>query len=301
MNTETAQELLQAAAFQADPEIAGVLRQALMDHLNALGEPQATLVDSEPAGDQSRSRKRILLLYADGIVTIQVEGHPNPSLQVETRSLRGEGSCEEAGEGGIGGKAEEAGGNGTTCFGAAAYGAGGGGAGTSSEGGAGGTSALGGVPNGSGGEIGQGGEGSLDAGGGGGGGLYGGGGGYSYNNGGGGGGSNLVPSGGTAGTAGEGVEPSVTITYMASQAPTSLSAAAQVVISPPPHGIGLYRVSATLTSAGKPVAAKQVSFSVGKTTLCRALTRTNGELRAGPQGRDRGAPRQQLHCHVRGR
>lgn len=59
-----------------------------MDHLNALGEPQATLVDSEPASDQSRSRKRILLLYADGIVTIRVEAHPNPSLQVETPLLR---------------------------------------------------------------------------------------------------------------------------------------------------------------------------------------------------------------------
>jgi hypothetical protein len=41
-----------------------------MDHLNALGDPQTTLVDLEPASDRSRSRKRILLLYADGIVTI---------------------------------------------------------------------------------------------------------------------------------------------------------------------------------------------------------------------------------------
>ncbi len=88
MDSETAQQLLQATAFQADPEIAGVLRQALMDHLNALGDPQTTLVDLEPVGDPSQRRKRILLLYGDGIVTIQVEGHPNPSLQVETRSLR---------------------------------------------------------------------------------------------------------------------------------------------------------------------------------------------------------------------
>jgi hypothetical protein len=47
-----------------------------------------TLVDLEPASDPSGPRKRILLLYAGGIVTIRVEGHPDPNLQVETRSLR---------------------------------------------------------------------------------------------------------------------------------------------------------------------------------------------------------------------
>jgi hypothetical protein len=48
------------------------------------------------------------------------------------------------------------------------------------------------------------------------------------------------------------------------------------VIFPPPYGVGLFRVSATLTSGGNPVAAEQVSFSVGKTALCSAPTQTNG-------------------------
>lgn len=59
-------------------------------------------------------------------------------------------------------------------------------------------------------------------------------------------------------------------------APTSLSATPEIVIFPPPYGVGPFRVSATLTSAGKPVAPEQISFSVGKTALCSAPTQTNG-------------------------
>jgi hypothetical protein len=48
------------------------------------------------------------------------------------------------------------------------------------------------------------------------------------------------------------------------------------VIFPPPHGVGLFHVSATLTSGGKPVGGKPISFSVGKTALCSASTESNG-------------------------
>jgi YVTN family beta-propeller protein len=58
--------------------------------------------------------------------------------------------------------------------------------------------------------------------------------------------------------------------------PTSLTAAPQLVLFPPPYGVGLFRVSATLTSGGSPLKGKPISFSVGKTSLCSAATASNG-------------------------
>ena len=57
---------------------------------------------------------------------------------------------------------------------------------------------------------------------------------------------------------------------------TSLTAAPQLVLFPPPYGVGLFRVSATLTSGGSPLKGKPISFSVGKTSLCSAATASNG-------------------------
>jgi hypothetical protein len=93
-----------------------------------------------------------------------------------------------------------------------------------------------------------------------------------------------TPAPGTGGiypltiTASNGVSPDATLSFTLTVATplTSLSARPQIVIFPPPSGVGLFRVSATLTSAGTPVAAEQVSFSVGKTALCSAPTGTNG-------------------------
>jgi hypothetical protein len=61
-----------------------------------------------------------------------------------------------------------------------------------------------------------------------------------------------------------------------SPVPTTLVAAPQIVIFPPPYGVGLFHVSATLTSGGNPLGGEPISFSVGKTTLCSASTARNG-------------------------
>ena len=74
----------------------------------------------------------------------------------------------------------------------------------------------------------------------------------------------------TSGTAAE----SVTITP--AMAATSLTAAPQIDLDARSLGVGLGRVSATLTSAGSPLAGKQITFTVGSTTLCTATTNTKG-------------------------
>ena len=117
-------------------------------------------------------------------------------------------------QGGTGGDADSAGGNGAACEGTP--GGTGGGAGTASAGGAGGS------PEGASGSLGQGGNGGGNYGGGGGGGLYGGGGGGRYgvspdystysSAGGGGGGSSLDPDGGSI-TLDSSRTPQITISY----------------------------------------------------------------------------------------
>lgn len=70
---------------------------------------------------------------------------------------------------------------------------------------------------------------------------------------------------------------SVTYTVTAPQpAATTLTAAPQVVIFPPPVGVGLGRVSATLTSGGEPVAGQTIAFSAGPHSLCSASTGSDG-------------------------
>jgi hypothetical protein len=58
--------------------------------------------------------------------------------------------------------------------------------------------------------------------------------------------------------------------------PTSLTAAPQLVIFPPPTGVGFGTVSATLTSGGSAVAGRAIAFSVGGFPLCTAVTGANG-------------------------
>jgi hypothetical protein len=60
------------------------------------------------------------------------------------------------------------------------------------------------------------------------------------------------------------------------RAPTSLTAAPQLVIFPPPFGVGLGKVSATLTSGGSPVAGRTITFAVSGIPLCRSVTGANG-------------------------
>jgi hypothetical protein len=60
------------------------------------------------------------------------------------------------------------------------------------------------------------------------------------------------------------------------RAPTSLTAAPQLVIFPPPFGVGLGKVSATLTSGGSPLAGRTIEFAVGWIPLCRSVTAANG-------------------------
>jgi hypothetical protein len=72
-------------------------------------------------------------------------------------------------------------------------------------------------------------------------------------------------------SSGAALEP-VTITA-ASKASTSLTVAPQIDLRDWQLGVGLGRVSATLTSAGSPVGAGEtITFTVGKTTLCTATT-----------------------------
>jgi hypothetical protein len=73
-----------------------------------------------------------------------------------------------------------------------------------------------------------------------------------------------------------------TIGYAVSLAPTGVAAAPQEVLYPPPTGIGLGNVSATLTSAGTILASETITFSVPATrafaaqTLCTAQTNAHG-------------------------
>ena len=67
---------------------------------------------------------------------------------------------------------------------------------------------------------------------------------------------------------------STTNYYTVTAAPTSLVARPQLVWFG--HGIGVGRVSATLTSGGSPLAGRLISFSVGGLHLCSAITGTNG-------------------------
>ena len=80
----------------------------------------------------------------------------------------------------------------------------------------------------------------------------------------------------------DGQSAAATIGYSVSQASTSLTAAPQEVLYPPPTGIGLGKVSATLTSNGTNLASETITFSVPATstspaqTLCTATTNAQG-------------------------
>jgi hypothetical protein len=63
--------------------------------------------------------------------------------------------------------------------------------------------------------------------------------------------------------------------YELQDAPTVLRAAPQLVLIPF-GGVGLGRVSATLTSSGQPLAGHTISFTSGTTGLCSATTGANG-------------------------
>jgi hypothetical protein len=181
----------------------------------------------------------------------------------------------------------------------------GGGGGTQTAGGAGGLGGDGLAAPGEAGSIGQGGAGGRgplpgggccgQGGGGGGGGYYGGGGGgqgTAIFGGGGGGGSGFISSDPALGITGAftdvcclsggRTEPGglATITYEGvevSPVRTSLSAAPQLVLFPPPSGIGLGTVSATLTpAAGPPVSGRTIEFSAGSLPLCTATTDNGG-------------------------
>ena len=57
---------------------------------------------------------------------------------------------------------------------------------------------------------------------------------------------------------------------------TTLRAAAQLVLFPPPPGVGLGTLSATLTSGGSPVSGRTIVFSIAGLPLCTAVTNTAG-------------------------
>src|SRR5262249_53597790 len=68
-----------------------------------------------------------------------------------------------------------------------------------------------------------------------------------------------------------------TVTYhTAAQAPTSLTAAPQFVLFPPPPSIGFGNLSATLTSNGSPVTGRTIAFSIGWLPLCTSVTNASG-------------------------
>lgn len=89
MDGATAEDLVQQAGIQADPDTAGVLRQGLLEHLTALPEPQASLATREdtPAG-AAGVRRRLLLLYPDAFVVVRIDELRPPSITLETRSLQ---------------------------------------------------------------------------------------------------------------------------------------------------------------------------------------------------------------------
>ncbi|MHB8575667.1 MAG: HYR domain-containing protein [Dehalococcoidia bacterium] len=69
---------------------------------------------------------------------------------------------------------------------------------------------------------------------------------------------------------------SATFKVTVTQASTSLTAAPQLVVFPPSRAVGLGRVSAILTGGGRRVVGEPITFSVGATKLCTAVTSTNG-------------------------
>ncbi|MGO9972377.1 MAG: putative Ig domain-containing protein [Solirubrobacteraceae bacterium] len=102
-----------------------------------------------------------------------------------------------------------------------------------------------------------------------------------------------TPASGTAGsypftiTASNGVSPnatqSFTLTVRApAPAATTLVAAPQLVIFPPPRRIGLDAVSATLTSNNAPLAGESLTFTVGRTKICTAITNASGVAGCAP-------------------
>jgi virginiamycin B lyase len=64
-------------------------------------------------------------------------------------------------------------------------------------------------------------------------------------------------------------------TVTVTNAPTTMTAAPQLVLLPP-GGIGLGNVSATLSSFGQPVAGRTITFTSGGTQLCSATTAATG-------------------------
>ena len=74
----------------------------------------------------------------------------------------------------------------------------------------------------------------------------------------------------------DGQSATATAEYTVTPAATSLTAAPQLVLIPPPAGAGIGRLSATLTSGGNPVAGQTVSFTAGKTQLCSTMTTSSG-------------------------
>jgi alpha-tubulin suppressor-like RCC1 family protein len=74
----------------------------------------------------------------------------------------------------------------------------------------------------------------------------------------------------------DGQSATATAHYSVAKASTSLTAAPQLVIFPPPTGVGFGKVSATLTSGGSGVVGRTIAFSVGATPLCSTVTDAHG-------------------------
>ena len=74
----------------------------------------------------------------------------------------------------------------------------------------------------------------------------------------------------------DGQSATATAHYSVGKAPTSLTAAPQLVIFPPPTGVGIGKVSATLTGGGSALVGRSIAFSVGATPLCSAVTDAHG-------------------------
>jgi hypothetical protein len=82
-------------------------------------------------------------------------------------------------------------------------------------------------------------------------------------------------------TASNGTSPNATqpFTLTVPASPTTLVAAPQLVEFEPFVGIGSQVVQATLKSGGSPVSGQKISFSVGSTPLCTAVTNAAGVAR----------------------
>ena len=74
----------------------------------------------------------------------------------------------------------------------------------------------------------------------------------------------------------DGQSATATAHYSVMKAPTRLAAAPQLVIFPPPTGVGIGRLSATLTSGGLSLVGRTIAFSLGATPLCTAVTDARG-------------------------